>query len=335
MSHFGAPGGRLSRSTTFLHVRPVHLMRHIAIRYPVTEPMIVGLYRLRTFGWSVTALLRRIGRPPGDVEQMKLNALQAELLSTLSREGIAVTSVDALVGVGTAARLLAAADATLRDPVVQAQIDSGKGETGNKEFVVRAFGEPPLVPSNDPFLAMLLSERVLPLVNGYLPGETKLQSVNLWYSLPVNSGSPATSSQCWHRDYDDRTILKVFLYLVDVNSDMGPLEYMRESQPGGRYAKHFPQRPPFGATPPAGSVEGAIPAEQHFVGTGPAGTIVLCDTTGLHRGGRTTSYPRIVYYGAFTTNAAIEKPLLRLVGRFPEQLSARALRAVGGIRTKP
>lgn len=310
-------------------MRPVDIMRRIGIRYPLAEPAVVMLYRLRSVGSSVRMQLRRRSR---HAREVALDSLQIDLVTSLSREGIAIVPIDKLVGAGTKARLIAAAEKTLSDPRLRTQIENGKGQTGKKEFVIRAFGEPPVVPGNDPFLTILLSERLLQVVNHYLSDVAKLQSTNLWYSVPVPCDAPAISSQRWHRDYDDRTILKAFLYLVDVDVHMGPLEYIRESQPGGRYEKVFPQRPPFGATPSEGSVERAIPTEQHLVGTGPAGTLLLCDTTGLHRGGRSTTAPRLLYYGAFTTRAAIEKPLLEVVGPFSGRLSCRARAAVRGIK---
>ena len=59
--------------------------------------------------------------------------------------------------------------------------------------------------------------------------------------------NPATgeriSSQLWHRDYNDKHLLKAFLHLVDVDEDMGPFQYVPESQPGGRYADAWPWSP--------------------------------------------------------------------------------------------
>lgn len=309
------------------------MMRRLATRYPVAEPAVVALYRGRTMGVSTVCFLRKFRRRHGSSKHTPLDALQSRLLGELRRDGVTVVPVDELVGAGTTDHLIAAAHAALGTPTVQAQIEDRRGASGNKEFMIRAFGEPPIVPAEDPFLAIVLGERILPLVDHYL-GSTKLQSVNLWYSLPVTTGTPATSSQLWHRDYDDRTILKCFLYLVDVDADMGAFEYIRESQPGGRYVKEFPQRPPFGSTPPAGSVEAVIPLGQHFQATGRAGTLVLCDTTGLHKGGRSTSDPRIIYYAAFTTDAAVEKPLLRVTGHL-RGLSARALSATRCIKAVP
>ena len=46
-------------------------------------------------------------------------------------------------------------------------------------------------------------------------------------------GGERMSSQRWHRDFNDRHLLKAFLYLVDVDEETGPFEYVPRSAPGG------------------------------------------------------------------------------------------------------
>ena len=50
-------------------------------------------------------------------------------------------------------------------------------------------------------------------------------------------GSTRVSSQRWHRDYNDERLVKVFIYLTDVDEDTGPLEYVPGSTLGGEYAQ--------------------------------------------------------------------------------------------------
>ena len=58
---------------------------------------------------------------------------------------------------------------------------------------------------------------------------------------------------------------------------------------------------------------------------GPAGSVILCDASGLHRGGRSLTHPRIVLVGVYTSNAGLDAArysLPRSVGH--EQLSPAA-----------
>ena len=55
---------------------------------------------------------------------------------------------------------------------------------------------------------------------------SKLEYVDVWYSVPQPADAERVASQRWHRDYDDQHLLKAFLYLVDVDEETGPFEYV-------------------------------------------------------------------------------------------------------------
>ena len=57
------------------------------------------------------------------------------------------------------------------------------------------------------------------------------------------SSSERKASQRWHRDFNDRHLLKAFLYLVDVDEETGPFEYVAGSARGGPLRHHWPWRP--------------------------------------------------------------------------------------------
>ena len=74
---------------------------------------------------------------------------------------------------------------------------------------------------------------MLDLANAYLQMWAKLSYVDLWYTVPQDTSSERKASQLWHFDFDDKHLLKAFLYLRDVDADTGPFEYVAGSQPGG------------------------------------------------------------------------------------------------------
>ena len=88
----------------------------------------------------------------------------------------------------------------------------------------------------DPWFRAVASQRLLDIANAYLEMWSKLEYVDVWYSVPQPEAAERISSQRWHRDYNDKHLLKVFLYLVDVDESMGPFQYVAGSQPGGPYA---------------------------------------------------------------------------------------------------
>ena len=84
---------------------------------------------------------------------------------------------------------------------------------------------------------------MLGVASGYLRLWPKLSYADLWYSLAQPEATERVASQLWHRDFDDKHLLKAFLYLRDVDDGAGPFEYVPESQPGGRFDGVSPWRP--------------------------------------------------------------------------------------------
>ena len=91
---------------------------------------------------------------------------------------------------------------------------------------------------------------------------SKLEYVDVWYSVPQPAAAERISSQRWHRDYNDKHLLKVFLYLVDVDEDMGPFQYVAGSQPGGPYADAWGWQPLGQNYPTEEELEARIPRRR-------------------------------------------------------------------------
>ena len=79
------------------------------------------------------------------------------------------------------------------------------------------------------------SRRMLDVANAYLRLWAKLSYVDLWYTAQQPATDERVASQNWHVDFDDKHLLKAFVYLSDVGADHGPFEYVPGSQPGGRH----------------------------------------------------------------------------------------------------
>jgi len=151
-----------------------------------------------------------------------------------------------------------------------------------KEFVVRLQSYGVELGPTDPWFRAVASERLLDLANAYLEMWSKLEYVDVWYSVPQPATGERISSQRWHRDYNDKHLLKVFLYLVDVDESMGPFQYVAGSQPGGRYADAWAWQALGQNYPTEEELEARVPASEVKAFTGPAGTLVFCNTSGFH-----------------------------------------------------
>lgn len=110
---------------------------------------------------------------------------------------------------------------------------------------------------------------------------------DLWYIVPNGATRERTWSQSWHRDPESDTVVKVMVYFDDVDSDSGPLQYVQRSH-AGKYADLCPpQRYPDRDITPLIDPMDVVTFECR------AGTVVFVNTSGLHRGGYTSSKPRL------------------------------------------
>lgn len=174
-----------------------------------------------------------------------------------------------------------------------------------KEFVVRRFSYGVDVSSDDPWFRTGISRRMLDIANAYLRLWSKLEYLDVWYSAPQPKGAERVSSQRWHRDYDDRHLLKAFLYLVDVDDEMGPFQYVPGSAGSGPYAKEWPWRPLGENYPGDDELAARIPGSSVETFVGPAGTLLFCNTSGFHRGGLSTSDPRVLATWTYSSPASL------------------------------
>ena len=122
---------------------------------------------------------------------------------------------------------------------------------------------------------------MLDVANTYLRMWSKLEYVDVWYSVPQPEDASRVSSQLWHRDYNDKHLLKAFLYLVDVDEEMGPFQYIPGSQPGGPYADAWPWKPLGKNYPTEGELEQRIPASAVKAFVGPKGVARLLQHVGV------------------------------------------------------
>jgi len=227
-----------------------------------------------------------------------LDEVQRQVLDSLRREGYASLSLSELVpdaGVwqeleSDAARFVAETESGLAR-----EREGGKSELrrrAGKEFLVRKYSWGEQLGLDDPWLRLGTHPRLLDLANAYLQMWSKLEYVDVWYT-PSAGSDERRASQRWHRDFNDRHLLKAFLYLVDVDEETGPFEYVPRSAPGGELEAHWRWRPLGDNYPPEGELATRI-GDRAVKFTAPKGTLILCNTSGFHRGGFASGKPRVL-----------------------------------------
>lgn len=222
----------------------------------------------------------------------RLNEVQKRVVRDLKETGIAVTHLDELFPGENLLLLLVSHSQKLRD---KAKVQSGK------TFLRYLWDRSPALDFKNPFVKLSLNEKLLDAVNSYLEMYSRLFQLTLNITRVIGEGVPPFLSQRWHRDPEDKRMLKLFIYLTDVDEVAGPFSYIPYSKYGLKWGKVFPQRPPVGFYPPDGAVEKLFSKEAIKICTGRAGTTIFCDTTGLHKGGYAVQKERVMFTVGYRT----------------------------------
>lgn len=246
------------------------------------------------------------------------------IIKVLKKDGIAVTDVATLFPSIVFEEMRRFAIDTLKksgiekeiaehEAMIQDRVETGAERTGKrkhvKDFIVEPWGSTGnnVLPTlENPFIKANLDGRLLGIAGSYLGLAPRFRAFSLRLTLVSPAGAKEYFSQRWHRDNEDKRLCKIFIYVTDVMEDAdGPFRYIKGSHFDGPYGNIFPARPPSSLYPDLGEVEKRIPADAIQTCFGKAGTVILADTGGLHKGGYVTAQPRFMYTGTFFTDASV------------------------------
>lgn len=252
------------------------------------------------------------------------------IADSLRQQGLVVGhSAQFLTDAGERA-LRDAADCVLRvgdnDDLVRRMRGELVDPASNKDFMIQLVSYPDGIPAEDRLLAVALDRKLLEIVADYLGLWPSLYSVNAWLHYPTDA--PAHQSQLWHRDPEDLKVVKVFIYLDQVDESCGPFSYIPGTQPfGSRTAAGRELERQKRVTD--AEIGRVFPPESWRVCTGSANTMILADTVGYHRGGKPTVGRRILLAFTFTSGAPIKERRVKLQA-IPDWASREIQRAAIG-----
>jgi hypothetical protein len=263
---------------------------------------VAATYELHDHVLSNRVARRKLARRPPELDD-----LQRSIVADLEREGYATVPFGELATDAAVRAEIEEQGRRFAADTEQALASDGEGlrRRAGKEFVVRLHSYDGDVGLEDPWFRFCASRRMLDLANAYLGLWSKLEYVDVWYSIPQEVSSERKASQRWHRDFNDRHLLKAFLYLVDVDEETGPFEYVAGSARGGPYASDWAWRPLSESYPPQAELAERIPPESIKTFTAPKGTIIFCNTSGFHRGGFATAKPRVLATVTYSSPASL------------------------------
>jgi len=205
----------------------------------------------------------------------ELSVLQTSILSKLNQTGIAVTDLETL----------------FPDKDILAELNNYLEKRAHRNYVNKKkpfledlLAEVPDLGTEVPFFNIAISPNILDVVNSYMGMYSRL----FYYSVRRTklSGSKLPShSQNWHRATQEQKNCRVYIYLNDVDETSGPFMYVSKSTRKKKYGHVAPQTALSRGYYSAEVVEAHIPESDRKAIVGKAGTVIFCDSTGLHRGG--------------------------------------------------
>lgn len=214
---------------------------------------------------------------------------EQDLINQLKTEGVAMTSLEALSIPSTEIMLQAAK--TLMTKIPRSISDD------KNEFVVHA--TPQQVLEHKEIFLWGLQQRLINIVENYIGLPVAYHGAYFRRDIVNNVQQ---RSRMWHIDPEDRKVLKVVIYLNDVDENNGPFEYIPLNFTSTlvnslRYNHGYIQDK---------TMEKIISPSNFKTCTGTAGTVFLAATGGIfHRGKIPTSSDRYTIFYDYTSRKPI------------------------------
>lgn len=287
--------------------------------------------QFRTFKWRyvdnlVPSLAYRSNHQPLPHEARRV-------LAELNRNGVAITSSVILLGSNSLYDELKPAVDHLEKSMegqIAAVRAAAKNPESHKGYISSLLGDRPTLDPDDIYVRFALQKPILNIANAYFGMRTRLRYYNVWHTLATQV--PPRDSQLWHRDPEDYYILKVFVYLSDVDDGAGPVFYAAGSHLKGNLRKEpaYSQKRGDARRTDDPQMAEVIPPERWVKATGPKGTIIFADTRGYHKGGLARERDRIMYLCMFTSQAAKCRDFFERPSTISAQLTKEQAFALSG-----
>jgi len=226
------------------------------------------------------------------------------VLDELNHNGVAISSVEKLFGDTSCFEELCRAVEELENDwagqIAAERADADRYDASYKTFLYELLGRKPQLDPDSVYARFALQRPILQVANAYFGMYTQLRYYNIWHTLTTKS--EARESQLWHRDREDHSILKLFVYFMDIDDGAGPFTYA----PGTHHKGANRRTPEFFIENNVRrtsdeQMAAVVPREKWVKATGRKGTILFADTAGYHKGGLARERDRLMYTCMFTS----------------------------------
>ncbi|MBD2609277.1 2OG-Fe(II) oxygenase [Scytonema hofmannii FACHB-248] len=214
-----------------------------------------------------------------------LSASDRTLVETIKRDGVVITSLSAL-GIPSNPRFFEVAKKLMSE--------IPKSISGQKdEFVVHA--SPEQLMEHPEIFLWGLEQRLLNIVENYLGLPAAYQGVFFRRDI---ANEVAIKSRLWHVDLEDKKVLKIIVYLNDVNEDGGPFQYIPQSLTS-TIARSLKYRPRYITDE---IMQQALSPSYWKSCTGLSGTVIFAGTASIfHRGKIPVANDRFAVFFDYTS----------------------------------
>lgn len=220
----------------------------------------------------------------------KLSDMETQIVAGLRRDGVFITSLQALALSGTDQMLSSAIE--LMDRYASR---SAQGEFRHRYTIL--VGGDELMP-HPSILWWGLDQSLLRIAEAYLGLPVAYDGFHFYYTV---ADGRQVAARRWHRDFEDRRMVKATVYLHDVDENGGPYEILHRDFPGSQVLSGF-SYPILTQEELEQRLGGAIADRDVTSCTGPAGTVIFSDpATRYHRGKPAVSCDRAaIFYNYFS-----------------------------------
>lgn len=194
--------------------------------------------------------------------EARRNAITDEAIASLQTEGVYMTTVERLLGV--------AAPAYRETMDVAMALIEREGVTWNSRGASTDLAHGDLLARLPALFLFGLHTTVLSIVEQYLRFPVAYHGAVFRHSLVDGN---QVGPRLWHRDAEDRHVLRTLVYLNDVAEDGGPFEYVPRSFPGIGSKKVLSV-----GLRSDEEMAAIVPREHWKRCFGPAGTVVMADS---------------------------------------------------------
>jgi hypothetical protein len=265
---------------------------------------------LRQASYEARRLAHRPFLPP-------LDAGAAAIVDRLGADGTVVTS---LADLGTPDLLSKARRFFAEMPRLQ--------RDGPKSYMLSAPRD--LVEAHPALIEWGVGERIIAIVENYIGLPVAYRGVQARIDL---ADGTQVETRLWHRDGEDRRIVKFIVYLSDVPAGEGGFEYIAKPDSPPAQAVRLTNDRVLDA-----DMAALVPRDRWHACTGPAGTVAVTDTCSVwHRGGVPGGRDRLTLFYAYNSRRPLAPqhctPLFdrrRFVSNCGGRLSPAQLAAISG-----